>query len=281
MGELRPDIADSLLNIQAQLGDDLGGVLTESPAIPDLIPSGDPDPVDNSSDDGESGVAGKAGKALAGLVGVGALAIGGFFAWPFVSGLLESEERPPPALASTAPDPDAEPTQRFVIDGDNMYLEGSVPDQATSNMIETAASDVLGPERVINNFEISDDAVYNPTKPVQLAVAETVQFGTGQAAVRQQYEPLIALAVELMGNQPDARLTVIGHTDDVGEEASNQALSLRRATTVMDEIVNRGIDASRLTADGRGESEPLESNDTDEGRAANRRVEFLITGLLN
>ncbi len=265
-----------MLNIQAQLGEDLGGVLSHTPALEPIE-----DPNADESDEPRDESEGRAKGLLLGLVGVGALAVGGFFAWPFISDFLDSPERPPAALASTAPDPNAEPTQHFVLDGDDMYLEGSVPDQATSNMIETAASDVLGPERVINNFEISEDAVYNPSKPVQLSVAETVQFGTGEAALREQYEPLIALAVELLTNQPDARLSVIGHTDDVGDVTLNEELSLRRATTVMDEIVARGIDAGRLTALGRGESEPIASNDTVDGRAANRRVEFLITGLLN
>lgn len=273
---MRPEIADSLLNIQAQLGDDLGGVLTDGPA-PEA-----PEPSRNDDDPGRSRIDGETvKKAIAGVVGVGVLGAAGLFGWPYVADLLERETPAPPQLAAVSTPIDAEPTQRFVLDGDNMYLEGSVPDQATSSLIESAASDVLGADRVINNFEISDDAVYNPNEPVQLSVAETVQFGTGEAAVRAQYEPLIALAVELMTNQPNAELTLIGHTDDVGEEASNEALSIRRATTVADEIGRRGIDAERLTAEGRGELEPIESNDTPEGRAANRRVEFLITGLLN
>ncbi len=273
---MRPEIADSLLNIQAQLGDDLGGVLSNQPA-PEA-PA--PEPEDEKEPRGPRVDGAVVKKALAGVVGVGVLAVGGLFGWPYVADFLERETPAPPQLAAVSTPIDAEPTQRFVIDGDNMYLEGSVPDQATSSLIENAASDVLGADRVINNFEISNDAVYNPNEPVQLSVAETVQFGTGEAAVRAQYEPLIALAVELMTSQPNAELTLIGHTDDVGEEASNEALSVRRATTVSDEIVRRGIEPERLTAEGRGELEPIESNDTPEGRAANRRVEFLITGLL-
>lgn len=262
-----------LSNIEAQLGDDLDGGQNSQP-----LPLGPPEDHRPPADDPSTSSGGTL-KLLAGVVGVGAIAVAGVFGWPVLADAFGTEE-PPPQLAAVAPPVDAEPTQRFVIDGDMIFLEGTVPDMETSASIESAASQLLGPDRVTNNFEVSEGAVYDPDQPVQLSVAETILFETGDAALRAQYEPLIALTVELMSTESGARLTLVGHTDDIGEEATNQALSVRRATTVADEIARRGVDPERLTVEGRGEVEPLESNETPEGRAVNRRVEFLISGLL-
>ncbi len=90
---------------------------------------------------------------------------------------------------------------------------------------------------------------------------------------------MISLAVDLLTAEEQATLTVVGHTDDIGDEDANLRLSLSRATAVASLIEEHGIDPSRLTVDGRGESEPLTTNETAEGRAMNRRVEFSIVGV--
>jgi len=69
---------------------------------------------------------------------------------------------------------------------------------------------------------------------------------------------------------------VIGHTDSIGSEEYNQQLSLRRATSVKDYIVSKGVDASIIDVSGKGESQPVADNSTKEGRAQNRRVEVRI-----
>lgn len=213
-------------------------------------------------------------RVLVGLLVVAVIGVGGLFGWPLVAEFLE-EEKIPTNLARVG-----EPTQKFVISGGTIYLEGTVPDQEVSRFIEQAAQNALGTDRVINNFEISDDAVFDPNQPVLLSVAETVLFPTGQAQVNQEYAPLIDLAVELMMSQPKTVLRIVGHTDDQGPDDINLRLSIDRANAVADEIERRGVDRPRLTVEGRGEAEPMASNDTTDGRSANRRVEFLISGLL-
>jgi len=69
-----------------------------------------------------------------------------------------------------------------------------------------------------------------------------------------------------------------GYTDNIGTEAYNQALSLRRANAVRDYLVAGGVSASRISVEGFGESKPVASNRTDDGRAQNRRVELHIRG---
>ena len=82
-------------------------------------------------------------------------------------------------------------------------------------------------------------------------------------------------SVKLLQNN-DIMIEVAGHTDSVGNDAYNQALSERRANTVRDFLISRGVAADRLTARGYGEAEPVGDNSTEEGRALNRRVGLRI-----
>ena len=86
---------------------------------------------------------------------------------------------------------------------------------------------------------------------------------------------LIDLIYKLMKKNPDINFSVEGHTDSDGDEAHNQTLSEQRAKTVMDKLISMGIDANRLKYKGFGESKPLDTNATPEGKANNRRVEFV------
>ena len=83
---------------------------------------------------------------------------------------------------------------------------------------------------------------------------------------------------EALNAIPDISVEVVGHTDDAGPEAENQALSLQRAEAVVARLGELGVDTARLTARGEGESQPLVPNDTPEQREQNRRIEFRIVG---
>jgi len=78
-----------------------------------------------------------------------------------------------------------------------------------------------------------------------------------------------------MQQHPALKIYVVGHTDNVGAAAANQALSEKRAQSVRDWLTEKGIAASRLTAKGYGASKPVADNTTEEGRAKNRRVELV------
>jgi OmpA-OmpF porin, OOP family len=82
--------------------------------------------------------------------------------------------------------------------------------------------------------------------------------------------------VDFLKQNPSVEIEIAGHTDSKGADTYNQSLSQGRSQSVVDHLVSEGIDVSRLTAHGYGESKPLESNDTEEGRANNRRVEFTV-----
>lgn len=270
---LNPDIANALRDINDQIGDDF----ESSIASFEYTPSAAPSQTDEGNDAGRSG-SGTVRRILTGALLVGAGAAAFVFGGPTIATWFESTE-PPAALAMKAEEEEVEPTQRLIVDGDTMYLEGLVPDQQVSDILESAAVAVVGRERVVNNFEISEQAVYDPEAPIQLSVAEPVLFNTGAATLDEQYRPLIDLAVDLMTAEPTSTLSIIGHTDDVGPDDKNLRLSLKRAESVAALIEEHGIDPSRLTVEGRGEAEPLETNETPEGRAVNRRVDFSIIGV--
>jgi outer membrane protein OmpA-like peptidoglycan-associated protein len=80
----------------------------------------------------------------------------------------------------------------------------------------------------------------------------------------------------LMNDNPDLKIEIAGHTDNQGNSGANQILSENRAKAVKDFLVRSGVDTSRLTYKGYGQSEPIASNDTEEGRQQNRRTEFKI-----
>jgi outer membrane protein OmpA-like peptidoglycan-associated protein len=75
---------------------------------------------------------------------------------------------------------------------------------------------------------------------------------------------------------PNVNVVITGHTDNVGSEKYNQNLSLRRAQSVKNWLVSKGIESNRMRTVGRGKLEPIASNDTEEGRLENRRIEFYV-----
>jgi len=79
-----------------------------------------------------------------------------------------------------------------------------------------------------------------------------------------------------LSDNPSALVKVVGHTDSVGTDGNNQRLSVERADAVRDLLEDRGVGKSRIDVAGRGEREPIASNDTAEGRAKNRRVEIFL-----
>ena len=103
-----------------------------------------------------------------------------------------------------------------------------------------------------------------------------IRFGSGRADIDPDSAGLLDRLVETALRCPTADIEIAGHTDADGEDASNQALSAKRAQAVLDYLVKAGLPASRFTAIGYGSTQPVASNDTDEGKAQNRRIDFLV-----
>jgi len=106
-------------------------------------------------------------------------------------------------------------------------------------------------------------------------IALYINFDTGKATIKPESKPMIAQIVEMLKANPGLKVSVEGHTDNVGTPASNKTLSDQRAKTVVAAIVAEGIDAKRLSALGHGQDKSIADNKTEEGRAKNRRVELV------
>ena len=106
-------------------------------------------------------------------------------------------------------------------------------------------------------------------------VAIQVNFALDEADILPDSRPQLDQVLALLHEDPALRLSIDGHTDATGEAAHNQRLSEARAQAVVAALARQGIDASRLQAKGHGQSQPVADNDSDEGRAKNRRVELV------
>jgi outer membrane protein OmpA-like peptidoglycan-associated protein/opacity protein-like surface antigen len=111
---------------------------------------------------------------------------------------------------------------------------------------------------------------------VELTMGSDILFAFDSAVVRESAKPSLAEIARALINNPDKRLSVTGHTCDIGSTTYNQGLSERRAAAVKRYLVDSGINADRITTQGRGEAQPLVPNNSEEARALNRRVEMVI-----
>jgi OOP family OmpA-OmpF porin len=108
----------------------------------------------------------------------------------------------------------------------------------------------------------------------QRIVLRGVNFDFNSSVVGAESRPVLEEAAAQLKQNPDVRVQVQGHTDAIGSPEYNQGLSVRRAEAVYRYLVNLGVDPERLTVEGFGETRPIADNDTEAGRAQNRRVEL-------
>lgn len=119
--------------------------------------------------------------------------------------------------------------------------------------------------------EVSDDDIKKLNE-----YAKTILFNSGKSSFQKQTFPVLQAITAILKEYPSANFSIEGHTDSDGAEAMNQKLSEDRATAVKNYLVENGIDASRLTSKGFGESMPIDTNKTAKGKANNRRVEVKL-----
>jgi len=118
-----------------------------------------------------------------------------------------------------------------------------------------------------------DRAALESDKRASVTFAD-VLFESGQARIKQDAMPYINPLISYLKDNPTRKVWIEGHTDNVGMPASNLELSTRRAEAVRDVLVTAGIDSRRIAVKGVGETKPISSNNTEEGRRINRRVEI-------
>lgn len=111
---------------------------------------------------------------------------------------------------------------------------------------------------------------------LKLDIPSDISFDTGSAEIKPDFRPILDSFATSLNNNPVTQVTIVGHTDSSGSDAINNPLSLNRAASTRDYLVNRGVSSNRLSVDGRGSREPVAANDTAENRARNRRVEIFV-----
>ena len=121
-----------------------------------------------------------------------------------------------------------------------------------------------------------DVTIRNTGEELILTMPQDILFATDSAALTGSLRSDLVTLARNLNDYPDSTVDVIGHTDNTGTAAHNQALSARRATAVSAVLRDNGVASSRLRAIGRGEDEPIATNLTAEGRQQNRRVEIVI-----
>ena len=107
-------------------------------------------------------------------------------------------------------------------------------------------------------------------------VLKGVNFKTGSSELTSDAGMVLDEVVASLKENPQVKLEIGGHTDNVGSAVSNQSLSQKRANAVMNYLISKGIDAGRLSAKGYGMTQPISDNNTPDGRAKNRRIEFKV-----
>lgn len=111
---------------------------------------------------------------------------------------------------------------------------------------------------------------------LRVRVSSEASFAFDRADIKPEFKPTLDKVAAVLRDDPNVRITIIGFTDSMGSEEYNQRLSERRAKATADYLISRGVSSSQIASKGLGESEPRASNDTEAGRAQNRRVEIYL-----
>jgi outer membrane protein OmpA-like peptidoglycan-associated protein len=162
-----------------------------------------------------------------------------------------------------------------------LYLDGertvNIPSMKQPKWITFRAYSNSAEMYFIRNVRIAKGAVplYDRMLTDGKFITYGITFDVGKSTIKPESMGEITRIATLMSENPDLKFSVEGHTDSTGNATSNQTLSEARSQAVVDKLVENGIARDRLTAAGKGQTSPIADNGTDEGRAKNRRVEFV------
>lgn len=170
------------------------------------------------------------------------------------------------------------PDFHFTVEGNTLTLTGTAPTEEVKDAVEAAAKAGWPNVNVINNITIKGAAAScdNLQSTVDANLAVPVKFQTGSAVLTADGQQQLSGVVSAIKACPDAKFTVVGYTDNTGNDAINNPLSESRAKSVAAYLVAQGIPAGSVTAKGAGSSDPIAGNDTEAGRAQNRRTDIKV-----
>lgn len=149
-------------------------------------------------------------------------------------------------------------------------LAGAAVGGVIGSTLDRQAADL---QRSIGNDQVS---IVNTGNALIVTMPQDILFSVDSAEVRRDLRRDLRALAQNLQQYPNSTVQVVGHTDNTGAAAYNQNLSARRANAVGNVLINNGVSPGRIVAIGRGEDQPIASNQTAQGRAQNRRVEIII-----
>ncbi|WP_439100824.1 OmpA family protein [Congregibacter sp.] len=221
---------------------------------------------------GSSAVGGAVGAAAGGAGAVGGVAVGAG-----VGAVICNLEEPAPVAVAAAPvDSDGD----GVMDdkdrcpntpaGAEVDMDGCALDSDGDGVADYKDQCANTPAGV------KVDATGCPVKDEVVLTVDRLNFAFDSAALDAQSRSALDAAVAVIKSSSSVKMDVVGYTDTSGPEEYNLGLSKRRAQAAVDYLVSQGVDADQLRAAGRGEADPVASNDSRDGRERNRRVELVV-----
>jgi OOP family OmpA-OmpF porin len=160
------------------------------------------------------------------------------------------------------------------VQGNLVEIKGEVANEALRQQVASEIAQALDPSYTVRNglrVAVQEQAVVD-----QALANRIVEFEPGSAVLRPAGLLILDEMAVALARLKDRRFEVIGHTDALGSRSGNVSLSLARAQAVKAYLVGKGLPAERIAASGMGPDQPVASNDSDAGRARNRRIEFRV-----
>ena len=175
----------------------------------------------------------------------------------------------------------------FVTAAQAEVRAGSLPELTIDNSIKDCGCPPCCPPPVVEQkvevpAPVPEPVPVPPPPPVmeKVSIILNVEFDTAKPVVKEKYYDDIKRVADFMKAYPETNAMIEGHTDNVGKAEYNDRLSDARAKSVRQYLIDKfGIDASRITSAGYGFNKPIASNDTNEGRQKNRRVEAVLEAM--
>ena len=163
------------------------------------------------------------------------------------------------------------------ISGTQLVLNGEVANEPLRQKLLSNMASSLNPTYSIrNNLQVP---VAGSQEQIEQVIANrTIEFESGSATLTARGRKVLDEVVPVLSAQGEQKLSLVGHTDNSGERRLNLSLSQSRADAVKGYLVEKGIAASRINTSGVGPDQPIASNDSADGRAKNRRIDFRVGG---
>lgn len=146
------------------------------------------------------------------------------------------------------------------------------------NRLEKLSNQLNTQRPTIEQIQVKTPSANFPIPVIRFHFDERTFFDSGSSTIRPESNKIIdMLAEQMKQDMPDTSLVILGHTDSVGSDENNNNLSINRSASVMQQLAQRGVNLKQMSTVGIGETQPVATNATEDGRSQNRRVEFVLS----